>query len=801
MAGLLDKRDKLIIFIFLGLVVLFFSQVLFTQATYIFRDIYHTFYPTRYFVSQCVKDGYFPPWNPYIYFGFPFFGSLQHGLLNPLSIFMYVLPFDIGFKLFIIGHFCLAGIFMYLLMRDWRIGKAASLIAAITYTFNGYLLSIDIFTHLTSACWTPLIFLFYNKAINSSKFKYIIFTSISLAFQFLGEKPEILYTTVLTLILFTIAKAVMQYREEGRIIYPSKSILILSLVGLISVGLVLFQLLPFLEAVNYSYRQEGMVYHKATKWSLPPIELLTLICPASSGFVEFIWKFWGQDFFKSIYLGIIGIFLVMVAIFEKRKRNVFWVAIFFGSIILALGINTPFYNFLYNSLPGISFMRYPVKFFCLTIFAGGILAGFGFDYLLMIIKKEKIKPLIFLFGVNFLLLIILIFWYINIGKILFVLKLHYLQPPTIDGLIAIEGNYFMTFKNFSLITIFFSIFNSLILLTKIKRINLSIFSTISIFIIIVDLFFFGLNLNPLITQKFYSKKPPVLKILKKDSTGISRFMIEPRSLIETSYVKNYTLFELRIRHQSILSPNFGLMHKVFGVQGYGFLVLKDYFRFEDKLSSGEEFSNVLRLLNLTNVKYIISKFEIPTDHLKLIYMEKKNDEEIRLYENPNYLKRAFFVPKARVVKDRQEILNILTSRDFEPQKEVILEGKIPNSKSQILLRNILRIPNKSQIPTLKSQIQIIDYQPNKVAITTSSNQDGFLFLSDTYYPGWKAYVDGKPTKIYRANFLFRAIVLPMGIHKVEFIYSPLSFKIGFMGTIFTLLVLIVIGLWKYTRNG
>jgi len=359
------------------------------------------------------------------------------------------------------------------------------------------------------------------------------------------------------------------------------------------------------------------------------------------------------------------------------------------------------------------------------------------------------------------------------------LKVHYFSPSTIDGVIAMEGNYFMIFKNFCLVTTLFSLFNLLVLLTQIKRIDLNIFSIVSIIIIIADLFFFGLNLNPLITQKFYSKIPSVLKILKKDSTYcISRFLIEPRTFTETRYFKNYTLYELRTRRQSILMPNFGLMHKVFSVQGYGFLILKDYLRFQAKLGEGKEFSNVLPLLNLSNVKYIISKFKLQTEHLKLIYMERKNGEEIRLYENPSYLKRAFFVPKARVVKDRESILNILSNPEFNPKKEVILEEEVQNSELGI---------SESRTPNPESRI--ISYQPNKVIIKTSCNQAGFLFLSDTYYPGWKAYIDGVETKIYRANFLFRAIVLPKGNHQVEFVYSPLSFKIGLLGTFITIILL------------
>ena len=53
-----------------------------------------------------------------------------------------------------------------------------------------------------------------------------------------------------------------------------------------------------------------------------------------------------------------------------------------------------------------------------------------------------------------------------------------------------------------------------------------------------------------------------------------------------------------------------------------------------------------------------------------------------------------------------------------------------------------------------------------------------LVLSDMYYPGWKAFVDGEETKIYRADYTFRAIPLNAGTHQVEFVYDPISFKVG-----------------------
>ncbi|MEW6619070.1 MAG: YfhO family protein [bacterium] len=786
----LDKKDLWLIFLFLTLIILFFGQVLFTPATYVIRDFYRTFYPTRYFVAECVKEGFFPLWNPYLYCGHPFFASLQHGLLNPFSFFIYLFPFDIGIKLFIVWHFFLAGLFMYLLMRDFDISGIPSLIAACAYTFNSYMLSIDTFTHLTSACWTPLIFLLFNRVISSSvgkKFKYIILTGISLSLQFAGEKVEIFFATVIVLILWTLAKIILFKPQERKIAFFS-----LSLVGLISLGLILIQLLPFFEAVVSSYRTERTSYSQATNWSLPPLELFTLICPIKSGFMEFIHVGIQHGFFKGLYFGIVPLFLILITFYEKRKRNLFWQAIFLIGIILSLGNYTPFYKFLYDYLPLFSMFRYPVKFFCISIFAGSILAGVGFEYLLKTIKAKKIKPAIVLFIPNLFLIFILLIWYLNMGKFLWLLKLHYFIPESIEELMDIEGKNFMIYQNFFLVTIVFSLFNLLVIISSKLRIKLTVFAITSTIIIIFDLIFFGLNLNPLVDQKLYHQQPEMLKILKKEE-GYSRFMIEPKTIQYYSFmtdVSEKTQFETVDEMQLRLIPNFGLMHKIYEIEGYGFLILEDYLKFYERLISGE-FTAVHQLLNLSNVQYILSKFEIPSSSVQLVYKMKKYGEEFMLYKNPDYLPRAFFVSKAKIVKNREKILNILTNKNFDPQKEVILEENVLNYPESKIQNFASQHSSNS-----KSKIQITAYQPNKVKINTSCQTNGFLFLSDTYYPGWKAYVDGQQTKIYRANFLFRAVVLPKGSHQVEFVYSPLSFKIGLLGSILTSLVLILIGLWK-----
>ena len=71
-------------------------------------------------------------------------------------------------------------------------------------------------------------------------------------------------------------------------------------------------------------------------------------------------------------------------------------------------------------------------------------------------------------------------------------------------------------------------------------------------------------------------------------------------------------------------------------------------------------------------------------------------------------------------------------------------------------------------------VNIDDYNPNNVAITTHTAAPTILMLTDVYYPGWEVYVDEFQTTMYRADGIFRAIELPAGDHDVEFIYKPKS---------------------------
>jgi uncharacterized membrane protein YfhO len=182
------------------------------------------------------------------------------------------------------------------------------------------------------------------------------------------------------------------------------------------------------------------------------------------------------------------------------------------------------------------------------------------------------------------------------------------------------------------------------------------------------------------------------------------------------------------------------------------------------------------ILNMLNVKYILTvdKINDPTCRLR------SKGEEFCLYENLNFLPRAYIVQKYNVIKDELAIANRLKSKDFQPQEEAVLEEepKLNSVKGPA-------IPGKEEI-------DIIKYMPQEVVIRANIlHNPKIILLADIYYPGWKAFIDGKEDKIYKANFCLRAVYLAPGEHLVRFSYEPASFKIGLGISLTTAFILLL----------
>lgn len=159
-----------------------------------------------------------------------------------------------------------------------------------------------------------------------------------------------------------------------------------------------------------------------------------------------------------------------------------------------------------------------------------------------------------------------------------------------------------------------------------------------------------------------------------------------------------------------------------------------------------------------------------------------------LYENPDAFPRAFFVSQAKRLRDPANALPELRAVDFH---QVVLledgdESDLPPSGTGTFL-----------------PADILEYRPNRVVVEVWADKPGYLVVTDVWFPGWAAAVDDQPARVRRANYLFRAVAVPAGMHRVVFTYEPSSYSRGkaislVALTLVSLIGLIALGSWTWT---
>ncbi|HEX2171845.1 MAG TPA: YfhO family protein, partial [Dehalococcoidia bacterium] len=152
------------------------------------------------------------------------------------------------------------------------------------------------------------------------------------------------------------------------------------------------------------------------------------------------------------------------------------------------------------------------------------------------------------------------------------------------------------------------------------------------------------------------------------------------------------------------------------------------------------------------------------------------------------------VPDAEVLS-RDAILERLRSPDFDPRAMVLLEagGTDPTASAAGAVGG-----GRARDAAGVAVVQVTS-DPNELVVSTSGDEPAYLFVSEVFYPGWQATVDGGPTEILRANFLFRAVALPAGSHEVRFVFRPLPFYVGAAISGLTLVALIALAAWPRLR--
>lgn len=725
-----------------------------THKEFIAADVVRQLYPWRTLAMDLFNSGTIPLWNPYSFSGTPLLANVQSAVFYPLNILFVVLDSKLAWVTYILLQPVLAIWFMYLFIRSIGLSKYAGVFSGVAFACIGYTtiwFELGVVGH--SALWLPFILWGINQYITHKKIHYLLACSLGIAVSILaGHAQTAVYTLLVSGGYYLFASL-----KKGTV----WSVLKNSWFFVLGITLASLQIIPSLELMSWSARDvqtSSEVFHR---FQLPVYHLITLIAPDFFGNPS-VGNFWGSDYGEFMaYSGVVAVLFAGAGIFYSRYRRE--VLFFVGSIIIALlfALPTPFPNLLETLQIPVLGTGIPSRALFVAEFAVVVLAGIGVERFI-VQKKFPLKVLLFFAALFFMLWV----WVLS-------------APHIFSDIISAEKSA-IALRNMILPT---SVFISCIVTVSVVKFRPR-YTTIAFFVLLFvascEYSYFMNKFLPFARMDYIYPDHPLVQHVQK-ITPPERVYGYDSSRAET---------------------NLSVAWKVLSPEGYDPLYIRRYGELIHATTTGGYTSTIPRsdamlpqsmpnddshqkrvLMDLLGIRYALDKDDsapvewkqdpgrFDPERYKLIWQEYK----WKIYENQNVLPRAVMYYNSETIDDEKQIIKRLFSQDFSIKKTVLLEDK--EAKVFTSEKNAIKVPIRS-------------YTANSVTVTPQSDQAGYVFLSDAYYPGWNVYVDGTQSTLLRANYAFRAVEVPAGRHVVEFRYEPWSFRIGALISGISLMIII-----------
>jgi hypothetical protein len=749
------------------------------------------FYPMTAAGMEQWRAGIVPLWTTKIQSGFPLLADGQGALLYPLNLLAYfTLPAPLAYNLGIAVHAMLAAVFMYALVRVLGAGRWPAVLAGWLYVFAG-----PIAPNLGSpalhglALW-PLLFLLAERLSRRASRRLIAATGAVMGLGWLGGFPQTTLYGIAGASAYILFRSITKDGHELRSTLISAGAWIAA--ACIGIGIGAIQLLPTLEMSSHSVRAGGVEFSLASQGSMFP-----------TGFLGFLLPTWGSLGTYGLagtnqYITLIGLAGALLTLRRSSEKRIlfFWALAILGCF-LSLGKFNPVYQWIYH-LPGLHFLRIPARFLYWTTFSLAILSAFGIERAFSDSRRTH-----------------------EIRRLLACLSV--LVGITVGG--TIVGSYILHSKGDSLVRLAQEHANSSLLghayrlqnkayyedrITRMfkdisealnpanpKIIRMAILALIAMTILFiwsrrpeschwgqpavfaVMLLDLGLLAAPRIRMApmVYLNGPPLAHFLAGQHGGFRLYGVTTQSDIVS-----------RSEFYQQLGPNYNLLFGVDHVGVYSALGSRRYHELTRPLGSvnlafglppvtEKDLMRHRPLLNLLNARYVVSN-----EPLNVTGLRQERFGPPFLYRNEQVLPRAFVVPTAQLMPDAASGLKILQSPSFDPAAVVLIES--PAAEAAI----------QGRLSTAHISVYADQY------ISLQAEGPGWLVVTDLDYPGWQARVDGRDAKIYRGDYVFRALPLPPGEHRVEFTFHSKSFRSGAALSGFSGLVLLLLSLISARRK-
>lgn len=745
-------------------------------------DQYIAGFAFRDFAAATLRaTGHFPLWNPYLFGGMPYIAAMHGDIFYPTFLLRMIMPTDIAMTWGFIIHVFLAGFFTYVFLRGLGYGFFGSLVGGLAYMMSGQIASSVSPGHdgkLFVSALFPLGLWMLHRGIREGKnWSWGAFALI-VGLCVLSPHPQLLQYMLLTSGAYALFLAFATL-EGGRLprnvaIRRLGAALIAVLIGL-AIGAV--QYLPVREYVKWSPRAGGLGdYAAATSYAWPPEELLNAYLPQFSGMLN---NYWGRNgiHLHSDYVGVVVLILAGAAFLglradPRRKQIIFWTSALIVSVLWSLGSATPFYHIPYALIPGTKFFRAPATIFFVGTLAIGLLACAGTERFLQLRVSRK-------YLVGWLIAGGVIAVLASVGALNGIAE-SFADPRALDRVQANRGAVFVgAWRSFAFVVMLFAVWYGF----SRNKLSIRLTAWALAFLVAIDLWS--------IERLYWMFSPPASVIYASDEI-ISTLKAEPQPARVFAFQLRLTRDpDVFLNGDALMTYGQRLVWGYHGNQIGRYNALTDYPEGQRLLSPNG--------LALTNTKFLLTNVpEMPfvrnATMVKGPVVNASADTTylFRVSETNPY---AWVTPVAVKADDDQVLATIMDPR-FDVKRAALFEPGADVAASSSV---------KALPAPLPIEASVSRYEPGRVQMELSAPAPAgaSLVVSENYYPGWIASVDGRPGRIGRADYSLIGVELPEGARKVELNFTSPAYQRGKVVTWIAILLGLVMlggGAWSDRRR-
>ena len=758
---------------------LWYAIPLFTDASYFRGDLMDQFFPWWTYAHQRLTAGEFPLWNPYVLSGLPFHVNPQAALFYPLNLPLFTLPFHDALPILRVLNSIVASWGMFCLLRRLRAAQFPSFLGALMFTYGSFMsYELVYLPYVNTMVWFPWQLLCLHKLIRSPNGTNAGLLALPTAASFLGGMPQVFFVCHVGLALFGFFMLMDLYVRHRSVPFRRVAGHLGAAVVLVF-GMTLVLLWPALDFIEYSPRTDPLLGHSE-------VIDYSLITPALKAiFYPFYHWLFGAPYppIQHIYLvevPFLGSAAVLFALLTLRSRRVPWIlpataTVVCTSVLLAKGVYAGFFPFCFRHLLPLRWFRWPYDYLHMSYPAIGLAAALGFDALWR--RPRLFVPWFAVLATVYLALgavwlphpITLTAAGAAIALLLVILLLvRHRRNSAAPGRVGLRRALAL------ILTVFLAgelwLYGSQYRRYIPERVfDLAHFHDAAAFI------------NRKTTHERVSLASFDLTYFKgQQDVFFDYFLIAPKDDLPPQTWRNANDWLRRIRARQIMPEMWTReVAKVYPNQErsrwdypFGFpSTVGAIFRFCD-IGGYDPFmlGNVRRLYtqipldrnwNLFNVRYVATPNRIIHDSLRPVFSTR----DVHIYENTNLFPRVMIPGIVHAGVTGDTALKRMKEPDFDPTGEALIEAEVPPQFRA----------EPPDAPATRGWARIRRYEPERVVVEAELTHPGALVLHDVFYPGWEAYADGRRVEMLKANYVFRACLLPSGKHVVEFRYRPYVF--------------------------